>query len=577
MKVNLRMKLLVFASVLALIPLGISGGTLIRITRDELKSSVNDNLSFVAAKLAQDIDAQYVDTWRTPLLLMRNAIDSPQLGLNEKVALLQNGTRNVPDIVALQLTLQGVEQVWLQSHEGFRQRIEEAGLNATNVLKTDFSTIEEIEPDPHGSIGPLRYLPELDTWLQTIVVRMESPIAGRTAYLTAMISLDRVRETIESHPFNRSGHITIIQPDGTEVFGDPDEEITTRSVVQEGMERLASSSLATFVAPYHRPDGEEMLTTFGFPNNFPWAIIVEEPVEHAYSAVSRMAKTLTLWVILGFAFAAVAGVFGAQSLSRPIVEIGRVAEQVGSGDLSIRVKDWVLKSRDEIGELGTRMNRMITELRERFELQKFVSQGTMQAIQQEGDKGISLGGERKTATVFFSDIRGFTKFSEGVEPEVVIDMLNTYLRTQAHIVKKFNGDIDKYVGDELVAVFQGENMVADSIRAAVEIQNETAILNAARPEWNIGIGIGINTGDMVMGAMGSEDRMDYTILGDNVNLGARLCSHAGHGQILLSQKSYEFVKNLDWIKLKKLDPIKVKGKAKPIQIYEVESIDTRAI
>jgi adenylate cyclase len=153
---------------------------------------------------------------------------------------------------------------------------------------------------------------------------------------------------------------------------------------------------------------------------------------------------------------------------------------------------------------------------------------------------------------------------------VVVEMLNTYLRHQAYIVKKYNGDIDKYVGDELVAVFQGPDMEENAVRCSVEIQQKMRLLTEERPEWNIAIGIGINTGDVVMGAMGSEDRMDYTILGDTVNLGARLCSAADRGRTIMSESTYEAVRHLDDLEIVALDPIQVKGKTAPIQIYEAK-------
>jgi adenylate cyclase len=146
-------------------------------------------------------------------------------------------------------------------------------------------------------------------------------------------------------------------------------------------------------------------------------------------------------------------------------------------------------------------------------------------------------------------------------------MLNTILSKQAEIVKKHDGDIDKYVGDELVAVFQGERMVHNAVHCAVEIQKMMTTIPALVGE-EIAIGIGINSGEMVMGAMGSEERMDFTVIGDAVNLGARLCSSAGRGQILLSEYSARFVLQDESITLKRLDPIKVKGKEASIDIYE---------
>ena len=252
---------------------------------------------------------------------------------------------------------------------------------------------------------------------------------------------------------------------------------------------------------------------------------------------------------------------------RPVQAIEGVAHRVGQGDFSVQAD---VGSRDEIGNLARRINEMVQGLRERFHLQKFVSQQTVEAVRRADVGGVRLGGERKTATVFFSDIRGFTAYSEKVQPERVIAMLNHCLSRQSAIVRKYGGDIDKYVGDELVAVFEGTNMVENAVRAAIEIQKD--IENGASIEEKdvINIGIGINTGEMVMGAMGSDERMDYTVIGDNVNLGARLCGAAKACQVLISEFSASYIgKNTDF-KLKELEPITVKGKQAALKVYEVQ-------
>jgi adenylate cyclase len=252
---------------------------------------------------------------------------------------------------------------------------------------------------------------------------------------------------------------------------------------------------------------------------------------------------------------------------KPIRNIGDVVQKVGMGNFNVATD---VRTNDEIGELGKRINEMIIGLRERFNLEKFVSRQTVDYVKKADELGVKLGGERKQATVFFSDIRGFTSFSEKVEPEKVVSMLNIILTKQAEIVKKHDGDIDKYVGDELVAVFQGERMVHNAVCCAIEIQEMMKSIPALVGS-NIAIGIGINTGEMVMGAMGSEERMDFTVIGDAVNLGARLCSSAGRGQILLSEFSARFVLQNECITLKRLDPIKVKGKEASIDIFEASA------
>ncbi|HEY4612082.1 MAG TPA: adenylate/guanylate cyclase domain-containing protein, partial [Bacteroidota bacterium] len=209
------------------------------------------------------------------------------------------------------------------------------------------------------------------------------------------------------------------------------------------------------------------------------------------SAIIGVLTILLVWGVLRL--------FMNSVVVNPVKMIERVALRVGEGDFSVHAE---VGSRDEIGTLAQRINDMIQGLRERLHLQKFVSQQTVDAVRKADLQGVRLGGERKVATVFFSDIRGFTAFSEKVEPEKVIAMLNRCLSKQTAIVRKYRGDIDKYVGDELVAVFEGESMVENALRAALEIQDELTKDAMFEGSDQIAIGIGVNTGEMVMGAMG---------------------------------------------------------------------------
>jgi adenylate cyclase len=276
-----------------------------------------------------------------------------------------------------------------------------------------------------------------------------------------------------------------------------------------------------------------------------------------YSLITGGLTIMLVWLVLR--------VFMKRVVVHPIGNIGDVAQRVGEGDFSVSAN---VRSGDEIGDLASRINEMIVGLRERFHLQKFVSQQTVDAVRRSDVMGVKLGGERKTATVFFSDVRGFTSFSEKVEPERVVTMLNSILSRQTAIVKKYGGDIDKFVGDEMVAVFQGDTMVHRAVECAAEIQQTMSQVTSTAGE-DVGIGIGINTGEMVMGAMGSEDRMDFTVIGDAVNLGARLCSAAKRGQILISDNSARYLHGSTSLQLVKLEAIRVKGKEQPIEIFEV--------
>jgi adenylate cyclase len=257
-------------------------------------------------------------------------------------------------------------------------------------------------------------------------------------------------------------------------------------------------------------------------------------------------------------------IFMRLTVIKPLDIIGGVADKIGAGDLSVQAK---VKSEDEIGILAKRINAMVKGLQERLHLTKFVSGDALSAVEDADLEGLALGGERKEATVLFSDIRGFTSMSEKMEPEEVINLLNTYFDKQTEIVQQFHGDIDKFVGDEIMAVFKGNQMVNQAVDCAIKIQVEVNKLNQKMGK-NIEIGIGINTGSMVMGAMGSKDRMDFTVIGDNVNLAARLCSIAKAGEVIISENTKKLLSSSNF-QLNKLDPVKVKGKEKPIQIYQI--------
>lgn len=252
---------------------------------------------------------------------------------------------------------------------------------------------------------------------------------------------------------------------------------------------------------------------------------------------------------------------------RPVAAMGTIADRVGNGQLDARVE---VRSRDEIGRLGDRLNHMIGEIRKKIELSKFVSKATMGSVDA-AQSQIQRRGRRTRATVLFSDIRGFTAYSETVQPEDVVDMLNNYLDAQAEVVERHGGDIDKFVGDELMAHFHGEGMEARAIAAAIDMVAAVARLNASAPPGapRLEVGIGINTGEVVFGAMGARNRMDFTVIGDAVNLGARLCSAATPGQVVVPAWVRAAAPGLTDVVFEPLPPLTVKGKREPIEVFAV--------
>ena len=195
-----------------------------------------------------------------------------------------------------------------------------------------------------------------------------------------------------------------------------------------------------------------------------------------------------------------------------------------------------------------------------------------------GDDGkLNLGGEQRDVTILFTDIRGFTSMSEKMKPERVVTTLNEYFSDMIDIVFKNNGTLDKIIGDELMVLYgapiSGENDTHRAVETAIEMQQKIKELNMDRKNRNeppILVGAGINKGLVVSGNIGSRDLMDYTVIGDTVNVASRLCAAAGPGEIMVSSSVYGATKK-DF-SYNKLEPISVKGKAKRVPVFLISDI-----
>jgi PAS domain S-box-containing protein len=194
----------------------------------------------------------------------------------------------------------------------------------------------------------------------------------------------------------------------------------------------------------------------------------------------------------------------------------------------------------------------------------------------ENDDMLNLGGQEQEATILFSDIRGFTSMSETMAPNEVVETLNDYFNLMIEIIFKYNGTLDKIIGDALMVIYGAPNSTnkdtENAVLTAIEMQEKLIEFNQQRiihSKLPITIGIGINRGKVISGNIGSRQQMNFTVIGDSVNLASRLCSVAKADEIIVSDAVWKHVKSNKLLKSKKLNPVKVKGKVKPILIREV--------
>jgi len=290
------------------------------------------------------------------------------------------------------------------------------------------------------------------------------------------------------------------------------------------------------------------------------------PIREARKIIYTIAIFVTLSSILGIYFLS-------HKMVKQIQELSEGARQIGKGNLDVKIS---IKSGDELGQLAREFNIMTMHLKEKLQMQKFVSPITRKMIKRSlFSNSRTLSSQDREVALLFSDVRDFSSFALKHKPETVVKVINIYLDLQTRIVEEKFGAVDKFMGDQVMAVFEGTNNHENLLNAAVAIQKGIAEINAKRIKNNqeiLTVGIGINIGPAVIGNIGSQARMDYTVVGDVVNLASRFCDVAKPGQIITSTKLYSRIKPL--YPALNLGSIKVKGRDEPVEICEISYENT---
>jgi len=287
------------------------------------------------------------------------------------------------------------------------------------------------------------------------------------------------------------------------------------------------------------------------------------------------ARGQTIWIT---GLMIVGGVVGAIGLSivltRPLLTLAQGTKTIAAGSFDVVLP---VTSRDEIGDLTVSFNEMAKNLKEKEKIKHAFSSYVARQVVDEILKnpgGIMLTGERRNVTVIFCDLRGFTPLAEKLPPEEVVAALNDFYSLMIETTIKNDGSINKFLGDAVMAIFGAPVHFTDhslrAVKTAVGMQTQVAALSALRVSNGkppIAIGIGVSAGEAVAGTVGTESQMEYTVIGDRVNLAARLESNAKPGQILISQETYERV--ADHVKARCLGPMTVKGREEAVTVFEI--------
>lgn len=302
-----------------------------------------------------------------------------------------------------------------------------------------------------------------------------------------------------------------------------------------------------------------------------------------YAVINRTTYRIILFSLAVLFIAIILIRIFSNGITNPIKELVGAAGQIEKGEFELSIKP---RTRDEIGLLTESFVQMGKGLSEREKLMVSFSKFTNKTIAQKAASGeLTLGGENRNATIFFSDIRSFTAMSEKMQPNEVVEFLNVYMTKMVDCINKTGGVVDKYIGDAIMAVWGASESsgspasdALNAVTAALMMRVELFKFNKERAAAGLSpvkIGCGINSGPVVAGQIGSEERMEYTVIGDAVNLASRTeaLNKPFATDVLITENTYNLIK--DKIVVQEMPGVHVKGKTDAIKMFAVINLAGR--
>ena len=323
--------------------------------------------------------------------------------------------------------------------------------------------------------------------------------------------------------------------------------------------------------------GRERYVSYSFPlptESGTVVALLQRSLDKELAPYLRLERTYLILALLGLAISAVVGIWIASGVSKPVLQLAEGARKIGQGDYQYRVN---VNQPDEMGLLATSFNHMSAGLAERDQVRDLLGKVVSPAVAAELlRKDVTLGGEEREVTVLFSDVRSFTTMCEALAPQEVLGILNRYFTRMSAIVEAHGGVVDKYVGDAIMALFGAPLANPDDADRAMKTALEMCeALDELNSQWQvrgrpaINVGIGINTDVVIAGNMGSQARLNYTVIGDGVNLASRLEGLTKTPEyatrIIISKTTLAKAKGR--YQTRRLGEVAVKGKQKSTEIY----------
>lgn len=343
-------------------------------------------------------------------------------------------------------------------------------------------------------------------------------------------------------------------------------------IVQKALEQKSPQFQTKFVDPDTEKNifGASVKTSFG-------GTVISQTSEETILEVSNEVKRRAIFVAGSAISMAIFFIFlFSMTLTSPIEKLADMIHLVSKGNFDVKARSQV-RSHDEVGDLAEAFDHMTEGLKERDKVKNLFSKFHGSSVAEDLiSKDIGVGGQSKEVVVFFSDIRGFTAFSEKRSPEEVVEMLNEYFGVMVKIINSHGGVVDKFIGDAIMAVWgapQGTQKDAhNAVRACLEMRRSLEKLNEkriARGQPPINIGMGLHAGPAISGTIGSDERMEYTVIGNTVNTASRIeaSTKAFGADLLISDTVIEKIGEA--FKIELAGAAEVKGRSEALKMFKV--------
>ena len=414
------------------------------------------------------------------------------------------------------------------------------------------------------------------------------PPAKLKAVVTADISLESLNKLVNSKRVYDTGFLAVFSPKGTFVTNRYPDRVMRDTIFDladdrkfPGSKEIARRVISEESGFYDVGPGITGVDSYlAFSRMDPpgWTLAAMLPKAELYAKVDALRQETRILATVGLVLLVIAAALVARSISRPLRKMASESAKVAEGNLDIDLTS--IKSADEVGQLARAFTRMTEGLKERERIKdtfgRYLTQEVVKRLLESKD-GLKLGGEIREISIMMSDLRGFTALSSSMTPEQVIKFLNRYLGMMVEIILDHRGIIDEIIGDGILAFFGApehvENHPELAVACALKMQNamkEVNALNEADGLPHLEMGIAVNTGEVVVGNIGSEKRAKYGAVGAQVNFTGRVEGFTVGGQVLVSNGAYE--KLADQLEVGNVLTVEMKGVPGKVRLYDVKGI-----